>query len=221
MNELGMGIRHIRNLPYVTEIRLVHGSAWMAMIKKFGWIALVVGTVFLFAQRAYAHCDTLNGPVVAAARTALEKGDVTPVLRWVQPQFEEEIHAAFDRARAVRVKDADARALADQWFFETLVRIHREGEGEPFTGLKDEPAEPVFEAADTAIAQDSIEKLKPVVTADVVTGLRTRFQHLLETKKHADESVEAGRRYVAAYVDFVHYVEMLHSRSGGQHDVRH
>ncbi len=185
------------------------------------WMIAVVAIAFLFAQHASAHCDTLNGPVVAAARAALEKGDVTPVLRWVQPQFEKEIQTAFDRARAIRTQSADARALADQWFFETLVRVHREGEGEPFTGLKDEPAEPIFEAADTAIAVGSLEKLQRVVAAEVGDGLTTRFQYLLETKKHADENVEAGRRYVAAYVDFVHYVEMLHSESGAQHVVDH
>jgi hypothetical protein len=31
-----------------------------------------------------AHCDTLDGPVVKTAQEALEKGDVTPVLKWVQ-----------------------------------------------------------------------------------------------------------------------------------------
>ena len=31
----------------------------------------------------YAHCDGLNGPVVAAAKKALESGKVTLVLIWV------------------------------------------------------------------------------------------------------------------------------------------
>jgi hypothetical protein len=29
-------------------------------------------------------------------------------------------------------------------------------------------------------------------------------------KRHADDSVDAGREFVAAYVEFVHYAERLH-----------
>ena len=42
---------------------------------------LLLALVFLSAARLSAHCDTMDGPVVATARVALEKGDVTPVLR--------------------------------------------------------------------------------------------------------------------------------------------
>jgi hypothetical protein len=38
--------------------------------------------VWLVPRIAGAHCDTLDGPVVMTAKAALEKGDVTPVLKW-------------------------------------------------------------------------------------------------------------------------------------------
>jgi hypothetical protein len=34
-------------------------------------------------------------------------------------------------------------------------------------------------------------------------------------RKHADESVEAGREYVEAYVQYVHYVERLQVDASG------
>jgi hypothetical protein len=83
-----------------------------------------------------AHCDTLDGPVVQTARTALEKGDITPLLKWVRVEDEKEIKDAFEKTLAVRRKGAEAKELADMYFFETLVRIHRAGEGAPYTGLK-------------------------------------------------------------------------------------
>ena len=43
------------------------------------------------SKNAFAHCDTLDGPVVQTARIALEKGDVTPLLKWVQDDVEKEI----------------------------------------------------------------------------------------------------------------------------------
>ena len=72
-------------------------------------ILLVVSTVLNFLpSMACAHCDTLDGPVVMAARAALEKGDVTPVLKWVKKENEEEIRALFKKTLAVRSKGAEA-----------------------------------------------------------------------------------------------------------------
>lgn len=95
----------------------------------------------------------MDGPVILAARAALEQKDITPVLKWVQKDDEGQIKAAFTRTLAVRAKGPEARDLADQFFFETLVRIHRAGEGAPYTGLKPAgtPVEPAIEAADKAI----------------------------------------------------------------------
>jgi hypothetical protein len=97
------------------------------------------------------------------------------------------------------------------YFFETLVRIHRAGEGAPYTGLK--PAgqvEPSIAAADKAIETGSPDQLVKMITDASAAGIRERFNRVRETKKHADKSVAAGREFVEAYVDFTHYVERLH-----------
>ncbi len=158
-----------------------------------------------------AHCDTLDGPVVTAAKTALEKGDVTPVLKWVRKEDEKEIKELFNKTVAVRKQGKEAKELADMYFFETLVRIHRAGEGAPYTGLKKEPAEPAIAAADKSLESGSADNLIKLVTDGAATGIRERFEHTKEAKKHAEESVEAGRKFVEAYVEFTHYVERLHS----------
>jgi hypothetical protein len=154
----------------------------------------------------------MDGPVVQAAKVALEKKDVTPVLKWVKQDGEAEVKAAFAKTLIVRTKGAEARELADQFFFEMLVRVHRAGEGEPFTGLK--PAgtgiEPTVRAADEALERGSVDKLVKDITDEAAAGIRQRFAEAREKKKHANESVEAGREFVAAYVEYVHYVERLH-----------
>lgn len=164
-----------------------------------------------WAPSVSAHCDTLGGPVVQDARIALQKGDVTPVLKWVKPENEAEIREAFQEALVVRAKGPEARELADRYFFETLVRIHRAGEGAPYTGLKPADAvEPIIAMSDKALDSGSVDPLLKVVTEDVAKGIRERYQRVLETKKHANESVEAGRKFVEAYVIYTHYVERLH-----------
>ena len=97
---------------------------------------LCVSTVLLSRQQSYAHCDTLDGPVIKDARMALDKKDVTPALKWVTKETEPEIIAAFKTALTERTKGSATSEKTDMKFFETLVRIHRAGEGETFTGLK-------------------------------------------------------------------------------------
>lgn len=170
--------------------------------------AVAAVAMLMVPQQALAHCDALDGPVVVEARTALDKGDVTPVLKWVGEAEEAEVRTAFAQTLQVRQLDPAARELADRYFFETLVRIHRAGEGAPYTGLK--PAgtvTPVVALADQALAQGDIDPLARKISSHTEAGIRERFRHALETRKHAGESVSAGREAVAAYVTYVHYVE--------------
>jgi hypothetical protein len=170
---------------------------------------LVIST--LLAGEARAHCDSMDGPVVRDARAALERRDATPVLKWVAAEHESEIRAAFERTLAVRAVSEDAKRLADQFFFETLVRIHRAGEGEAFTGLK--PAgsvDPGIAAADQALESGSGGELSGSLSRDVEEGVRKRFEKARRLKERSSDSVAAGREYVAAYVDYVHFVESVH-----------
>ncbi len=166
---------------------------------------------------AAAHCDTMDGPVVLAARAALAKGDVTPALKWVLPEHEAEIRKAFQSALAARATSPQARELADRWFFETLVRVHRFGEGAPYTGLKPAGSEtsPFVRAADHALESGSADALVRLVTADIEKGIRQRFAQAAERRKRAESSVAAGREFVEAYVQLQHYMEALDIRPAG------
>jgi hypothetical protein len=170
---------------------------------------------------ARAHCDTLDGPVVLTARKALETGKLNPVLAWVRPQDEAEIRAAFARATAVRKAGPEARGLADTWFFETVVRIHRAGEGAPYTGLKPAGQDlgPAIAAADRSIGSGSPAAVEKILSDAVKAGVHERFARLA-AERRPGEDVAAGRAWVQAYVPYVHYVEAVHeaaSRDAGAH----
>lgn len=180
-------------------------------------LLILVGSVY----HASAHCDALDGPVIVEARIALDKGDVTPLLKWVPDEYESDIRRAFEQTLAVRSTGKEARELADRFFLETLVRIHRVGEGAPYTGLK--PAgtiAPPIVAADKALAAGSGDELSARIGNAVREGIRKRFAEVIEKKKHANDSIEAGRAYVAAYVEYVHFVEGIHNivATGPAHD---
>jgi hypothetical protein len=186
-------------------------------------IALVLfEMLFLYSINANAHCDTLDGPVVESARHALATNDITPVLKWVSIDDEPLIRTTFQYTMEVRKLGGQAQKLADMYFFETLVRIHRAGEGAPYTGLKPgAEVDPAIALADKALESGSVDKLVGVLTDATAKGIRERFRRALETRKHADESVTAGREFVEAYVIFTHYVEELHAsvKGGTEHHV--
>lgn len=197
----------------------------MAKRRVIGMAVIAAGYLVIYSmipRLVGAHCDTMDGPVVKTAKAALEKGDVTPILKWVKKGDEPTIKEAFKRTLVVRSKGSEARELADMYFFETLVRIHRAAEGAPYEGIR--PAgteiEPPVAAADRALESGFVDGTIKMISGAMTDGIRHRFAKAIEKKKHIDESVEAGREYVEAYVEFVHYVEGIYiaaTKSGGRH----
>ena len=164
------------------------------------------------ANPAYAHCDGLDGPVVKAAQEALAKGDVNLVLIWVQRGDEVEIRRAFERTMNVRKLGPQAQDLADTFFFETLVRTHRAGEGVPFTGLKPAGRDlgPAIPAVDQALKSGDVTPLTDLLIARMRSGLADRFKLATEARKFTTQDIDAGREYVEKYVTFIHYAEGMY-----------
>jgi len=174
--------------------------------------ALTMAASIFIATPAAAHCDGLDGPVVAAARKALASGDPNPVLIWVQPKDEAEVRRAFFEAVAVRKLNSEARDLADQYFFETLVRVHRAGEGASYTGLKPAGRDlgAAIPLADKAVATGTERELAAFAAKEVERGIHEKFADLQRKRTFPPADLSAGREYVSSYVTFVHYVEGLH-----------
>lgn len=186
-------------------------------------VSVVAALLFLTASPARAHCDSLDGPVVKAAQRALETGNVNLVLIWVQKADEPEIREAFERTLAVRPLSPEARELADLYFFETLVRIHRAGEGAPYTGLKPAGRDlgPAIPAADKALESGSTEDVEELLTRAMWDGVQERFRKVRALRLYRPSDVVAGREYVEAYVVFLHYVEAAYQALAGKQAESH
>ena len=156
-----------------------------------------------------AHCDTVEGPAVKDGRKALETGNLNYALKWIPADGEAELRDVFEKDLKVRPLGVEAAELADRLFLETMVRIHRMGEGVGFTGIQPEGTQidPVVQAADEAIALGSDEDLLPLVSEERRAELDERFQSALAIKDFDVDDVAAGRRYLAAYVSFFKYAE--------------
>lgn len=173
--------------------------------------AMVLALTVFATNMLFGHCDTMNGPVVIAAQKALETGNVNLVLIWVLKKDESTIKDAFQKTLVVRQLNVEAKKLADMYFFETLVRIHRAGEGVAYTGLKsaETEIEPGIEAAEKALEKGSAGELLKHLDETIHRGIHDQFTNAITKKNFKPDDVAAGREYVEAYVEFIHYAERL------------
>lgn len=183
-------------------------------MKKYGVRGLILGLVaagmFLLAPvTADAHCDTMDGPAVKDAIKAMDSGNVNYALKWVQPKYEAEVSRAFRMSMKVKDINADTKNLAEQYFFEILLRDHRAGEGVAFDGVKPHgwPVDERVKAADQSIALGNLEPLKGLVEPDKWPELQRRFQKVMSLKDFDVNRVEEGREYIEAYVQFFKFAE--------------
>ncbi|MCX6151312.1 MAG: DUF6448 family protein [Ignavibacteriales bacterium] len=180
-------------------------------------LLIIFSILILSPKNIYAHCDGLDGPVVKTAMKALESNNVNLVLIWVQKEDEYFIKDAFKKTLSVRKLNEEAKDLADMYFFETLVRIHRAGEGEPYTGLKPAGRDlgAVIPAADLSIEKGKLEPLEKVYKQKnlPIDKIQMLFKEVIENKNYNINDVDAGRKYVKAYVEFLHTAEHLYDSS--------
>lgn len=130
------------------------------------------------------HCDTLDGPVVTAAKAALKAGNVNLILPWAPKKAEGKIKRAFEKTLRVRKLSKAAADLADYWFFETVVRLHREGEGASYMGLKPAGLDwgPVVKKAEKTLKNGNPKEVIAFLQRTVDEELQKRFKHAMEKR---------------------------------------
>lgn len=193
-----------------TDASSLSGNLRFGKAVKVWLVALTLTALMFFSPNVtLAHCDTMDGPVVIDARKAIDNNNINFVLKWVRAQDESEIKAAFDLMMKVRGLGYDAKELSEKYFFETLVRIHRMGEGVPFTGVKPTgtPIDERIKAADKSIELGNLSPLNGLVEKDKIDELTKRFNKAMALKNFDVNNIEAGREYIEAYVQFFHFAE--------------
>lgn len=176
-----------------------------------------MGLLMLFPKKVSAHCDTMDGPAVKDGQKALETGNINYAFKWIFEEYEEELKEIYDLSLKVRKLGPEAKEVAERWFLENFVRIHRAGEGASYDGLKPSGTvlEPVVAAADESIAIGNMLPLKDLVTEEEYHALEEKFKKAMALKDFDINDVEASRRYVDAYVTFFKMAE------GEEHDHGH
>jgi hypothetical protein len=175
------------------------------------FILLIVSMVLFSSQPLWAHCDSYDGPVIKDAYKAMETNNVNLVLKWVNESQEAEIKELFQKTYNLKSGDKEIYTIVEKHFLETLVRLHRETEGAPYTGLK--PAghvAPIVRMADHSIETGSELELTKRFLGHIEKVVKEKFYTVNQLSGQKDQSVEQGRAYVEAYVEYVHLLEGIH-----------
>ena len=182
-------------------------SSWKVITSV---LVILMLTTFM-GSPVYAHCDSYDGPVVKDAMKALETNNVSLVLKWIDEKQEQEITSLFNKTYHFRDGDKEIYILVEKHFLETLVRLHRETEGAPYTGLK--PAgttKAIVQLSDHAIESNSADDLVSKLNHHIEKVVREKYQKVAELNLVKNKSIEKGREYVEAYVDYTHTLEAIH-----------
>lgn len=190
-----------------TQIKLyVIKDFKISLVAVLTSILIIVGSLTTFA-----HCDSYDGPVIKDAIKALDNNDVSLVLKWITEEQETEITSLFNKTYALKSSDKQVYEIVEKHFFETLVRLHRETEGAPYTGLK--PAGStiqIIQMTDNALEEDNIEDLIIKLDNHINQVINDKYQKVADLYKVKDTSTALGRDFVAAYVDYTHTIEAIH-----------
>lgn len=180
---------------------------------KAGIVVVLTSCILILSlQTASAHCDSYDGPVIKDAVEALKNNNVDLVLKWITEEQESEITSLFSKTYALKDGDYEVYEIVEKHFFETLVRLHRETEGAPFTGLK--PAGStiqIIQMTDRALLDDNIEDFIIKLDNHLNSVVREKYEKVAELDKVKNHSVAEGRAFVEAYVDYTHTIAAIHN----------
>ena len=196
---------------YLTKNRFLRTTFILSLIAILSLISI---------QPASAHCDSFDGPALIDAEKALETNNVDLTLKWINADMEDEVVPLFHKTYSMKNGDKEIYEIVKKHFYETFVRLHREMEGAPFTGLK--PAGTtahITVMSDKALESGDFASLLKALNNHVNSQLQEKFDKTEALYKVKDNSVEEGRAYVEAYVDYTHSLEAVHDilSSGAGH----
>lgn len=183
-------------------------------------MVLVALLLFIGTVPASAHCDSYDGPVIQDATKALTTNNVKLILKWITAEQEQEIVPLFNKTYRLKSGDKEVYAIVEKHFLETLVRLHRETEGAPYTGLKAAgTTKKIVQLTDKALNDGDVEAFLVKLNNHINKVVREKYYTVAELNKVKNNSEVQGRAFVEAYVDYTHSIEALDDilEHGGGH----
>jgi len=155
--------------------------------------------------------DLLNGPVIRAAKTALETGDANYIVIWVPEESENTLKNLLEKTCCTQRIKNNMQNRAIDWYFDTVNRLCFVDRKMMFTGLKSDGCNEnlIISKAVKAIETGSVEIITDNIPVAYEDEVKQRFRQVINKKNYPVNNPTAGRAYVSAFFEFMGYVQSL------------
>ena len=129
--------------------------------------------------------DPHDGPVMRAAKMALETGNANYVLIWVSEKSENTLKNLLEKTCCERSSQKNMQNRALDWYFETVNRLHLANRRRLYTckpgGLDESP---IVLKVERAIETGNFEEIRSVIPDTHAGEVKQRFQQVLNKRNY-------------------------------------
>lgn len=159
--------------------------------------------------------DSHNGPMMIAAKRALETGKAHHILIWIPEKSENTLKNLLEKVCCKRRIQADGHDRIVDWYFETISRFHSGYYGPHNLNISTKTPEEksIIFLVESACESGNFEEITTVIR-DTPTGeMRQRFDDVMKKRNYCEENIAAGRVYVSVFTYFIAFVNNLRTGS--------
>lgn len=159
-----------------------------------------------------------NGPVMRAAKMALETGNVDYILIWVPEESANTLKNLLEKTCCERTTRRKARNHSVEWYMQTINRLHSEYFRPHDLNISTKTAEErrTILQVEKACETGNFDEIATVMQVTSDEEIRRRFNEVLDKSDYDVDNIAAGRAYVSAFTDFIACVNS--SRSGSRRE---
>jgi hypothetical protein len=156
-----------------------------------------------------------DGPVISAAKRALETGNAHYILIWIPEESENTVKNLLEKAYCERYTQKNAYNHIVDWYFETINHLHSVHYG-PYNltiSTKAPEEKTIIFLVERTCESGNFEEITTVIQDTPSGEMRQRFNDVMKKRNYGVENIAAGRVYVSAFTDFIAFVNNLRSGS--------
>ena len=150
-----------------------------------------------------------KGPVLSAAKRALETGNADYILIWIPEESENTLKNLLEKVCCeINIHKNACDDIVD-WYFNTVNRLHTVYCGPHNLNLstKAHAEKKIIYLAERACKSGNYQDITSVIQDTPDGEMRQRFNDVIKKRNYRAENIAAGRVYVSAFTDFIVFVK--------------
>jgi len=159
------------------------------------------------------YYNSENGPVIIAAKKALETGNPNYVLIWVPEESENTLKNLLEKTFCERSTRKNIQNRGIDWYFESVNRLHFTCRWPHCPGMTSDGSDMkmIVSMVERAFETGNCEEICGVLPIAHTAEVKLRFHNVMNKRNYTVDDIAAGRAYVSAFIAFIAYLHNLSS----------